>query len=196
FIMPGPTLLDAGRVRYRLLNTMLGGSFTSRLNQNLREAHGYTYGAGSRYTMEASTGYFVASSSVRADVTGKSLEEFLKELKRMRGGDISNEEVVKARETLRMSTIETFVGLGGVLAQSANLIAAGLPLETVTDDLAALQKAEASELNKMANAAIPLEKGVLVLVGDRDLIHAQIKDMGLPQPIELDTRGNPVASAQ
>jgi zinc protease len=86
FVTPGPAFKNEHRPELRLLNTLLGGAFTSRLNQNLREAHGYTYGAGSRFVMDPSTGYFLASSSVRADVTGESLKEFLAEFARLRSG--------------------------------------------------------------------------------------------------------------
>ena len=63
-----------------VLNTMLGGSFSSRLNQNLREEHGYTYGAGSAFDMRASAGPFYATAGVQTDKTMESLVEFFKEL--------------------------------------------------------------------------------------------------------------------
>jgi predicted Zn-dependent peptidase len=63
-----------------VLNTILGGSFTSRLNQNLREKHEYTYGAGSAFDFRPSPGAFSASASVQTDVTDKALAEFMNEL--------------------------------------------------------------------------------------------------------------------
>jgi predicted Zn-dependent peptidase len=71
FVMPGVKYKDERRTTLRLMNTILGGSFTSRLNQNLREDHGYTYGARSRFSMEPSAGHFIASANVKADVTGR-----------------------------------------------------------------------------------------------------------------------------
>ncbi len=106
FYMPGPKYSDPRRIRFNLLNTILGGSFTSRLNQNLRERNGYTYGARSRFAMSPSTGYLLASSNVQADVTGAALQEFLKEFARIRAGDISTDEARKTRETNRMSKVQ------------------------------------------------------------------------------------------
>jgi len=97
FVMPGPVYADPKRRQHQLLGTILGGSFTSRLNQNLREEHGYTYGAGCAYAMNPSVGYFTAASRVRADVTGASVGEFMEEFEGIRGGDISGEEARKAR---------------------------------------------------------------------------------------------------
>jgi predicted Zn-dependent peptidase len=192
FIMPGPKYTDPRRVQYRLLNTLFGGSFTSRLNLNLREEHGYTYGAGSRFVMEPSIGYFVVTSSVRADATGASLEELLEEINRIRAGDISDEEAGKARETLRTDVIQSFAGLNGLLGMAAELVANNLPFETLSRDIAAMQDAAAADLNALAKPAIPLENGVLVLVGDKRLIFEQLQKLDLPKPSEVNVRGEPV----
>lgn len=194
FMMPGAKYDDQNRVQYRLLNTLFGGSFTSRLNMNLREEHGYTYGARSGFVMRPGLGYVTASSSVRADVTGESLKEFLNEFKRIRGGDISEEETVKARETLRTDVIQSFAGLSGVLQEAIERTAAGMPFESLARDMATMQSAGTAELNKLAQSALPLENGVLVLVGDKKKILEQIKDLGLPAPIEVNVRGDKVGS--
>ncbi len=194
FIMPGPKFHDERRVPYRLLNTLFGGSFTSRLNQNLREEHGYTYGARSNYAMEPSSGYFTAASSVRADVTGASVNEFLKEIARVRGGDISDDEAGKARETVRTDIIQSFSGLSGLVGMISELVVNKAPLELIGKDMATMQKVSAAALNVAAKTAIPLESGVLVLVGDKRLILEQIKDLKLPEPIEVNVRGDRVGS--
>jgi predicted Zn-dependent peptidase len=194
FAMPGPKYSDQFRVQYRLLNTLFGGSFTSRLNMNLREEHGYTYGARSGFVMRKELGYVTASSSVRADVTGESLKEFLAEFRRVRGGDISAEEAVKARETLRTDIIQSFSGLNGILAEAEQRLAGGVPYETLARDMTTLQSATTEELNKLAAPALPFDKGVLVLVGDKKLILDEIKDLGLPAPVEVTVRGDKVGS--
>ena len=65
------------------MNTILGGSFTSRLNQNLREEHGYSYGASSAFDMRRSAGPFLAAAGVQTDKTGESVKEFFNELDRI-----------------------------------------------------------------------------------------------------------------
>jgi predicted Zn-dependent peptidase len=192
FALPGVKYSDASRVPRTLLGTVLGGSFTSRLNQNLREKHGYTYGARCNFVMEPSAGSFVAYSSVKADVTGPALKEFLGEIARIRGGDISEVEAGKVRETVRHNTVSAFEGLQGLLGANGRLVECGLPLDTIATDLAAMQNVTAAELNALARPAIPLEQGVLVLVGDQGLILEQIKGMELPTPLMLDSNGDPV----
>ena len=192
FIMPGPKFADQQRMSYRLLNTLFGGSFTSRLNQNLREQHGFTYGAKSSFRMEPSAGCYVASSSVKANVTGAAVQEFLKEISGIRTGDITPEEATKACATLRTEIIHSFEGLDGVLSEAAERAAAGLPFDTIRKDMAALDSTGAEQLNKLAGPALPWEHGVLVLVGDKNTILEQIKDLKLPAPIEVNIRGEPV----
>jgi len=188
---PGPTFRTDERVQFRLLNTLLGGSFTSRLNMNLREEHGYTYGARSAFAMQPTVGYFVASSSVRADVTGESVKEFLKEFARLRGGDVSAEESKKARETLRADIIQSFAGLSGILSEAEQRIIAGVPFATLAEDMKRIQSTSQEQLNGLASGAVPLDQGVLVLVGDKKTILEQIKD-AVPPPEELDIYGRPV----
>ena len=192
FVMPGPRYGDDKRVQYRLLNTLLGGSFTSRLNMNLREEHGYTYGARSVYAMRKDTGYMTASSNVRADVTGASIKEFQKEFERIRKGDVSDAESIKARETLRTDVIQSFQGLGGIIGEGVERVVNGLPFETLSRDVVAMQSVGASDLNALASSAIPLDKGVLVLVGDKTVILEQIRDLNLPTPTEVDIYGNKI----
>lgn len=196
FFMPGVPLKDEHRTSLRLLNTILGGSFTSRLNQNLREKNGFTYGARSAFGMRPSVGTFSASSNVQARVTGPALKEFLSELNRLRGGDVSADELTKAQETVRTDVIQSFQGLRGVVSNAAELVESNMPFETIKGDLAKMPSISADALNSLARGAIPLERGVLVLVGDRALVLEQIKDLGLPPPIELDVRGNPVSGGK
>ncbi len=193
FYMPGMAYGDANRINADLINTILGGSFTSRLNQNLREARGFTYGAGSRFVMTPGMGYFTASSDVQAEHTGESIREFLAEFKRIRGGDISADEAGKARETNRVEYVQAFQGLGGVLATAVELERNGLPFSTIGADLAALSKADAAALNALAGPALPVDNALMVLVGDRKTILEQLKGLDLPTPEELTVTGDAVA---
>jgi len=189
FMMPAPSYGDPARPKLELMNTILGGSFTSRLNQNLREAHGYTYGARSRFTMSPRVGYFVASSSVRADVTGASLGEFLKEFRKLRSGDISADEASKARTNHRMDLMQSFEGLNGTLSAAATLVRNNRPFSQLGDDLRLVSQIDEGTLNRLAYNAVPLEKAVLVLVGDKATILKQLKGLDLPKPVEMTPEG-------
>jgi predicted Zn-dependent peptidase len=194
FVMPGPLAGDSDRVRYDLLNGVLGGGFTSRLNQNLREEKGLTYGAGSSFNRSVAAGYFWASSDVHAEATGTAVREFLAEFDRIRKGDITEEEAKKARETLRMETVGSFEGLGGLLRAAEGCVANGLPFSSIGDDLAAMASLGAPDLNALAPKAIPMERALLLLLGDKGVIEKQLEGLPLPKPEERDKRGNPVAA--
>ncbi|MFQ5424180.1 MAG: M16 family metallopeptidase [Phycisphaerae bacterium] len=196
FYMPGPAYATPNRIPLRLFNTILGGSFTSRLNQNLREDKGYTYGARSGFVMEPSVGYFAASSNVQAKVTGPALAEFLKEFKRIRGGDISPEEAAKSRRSRRTSLIQSFQGLGGILSAATTFELNGLPFSTLGDELNAIPSITADALNALADSSIPLEHALIVLVGDKKTIVEQIAELGVPASVELTVTGETKAAKQ
>lgn len=182
FYMPGPKADDPNRVKLELLNTILGGSFTSRLNQNLREAHGFTYGARSSYAMARGVGYMTAGADVQAEVTGPALKEFMAEFARIRGGDISEAEARKTRETNRLEVVQAFQGLSGIISTAETNEELGRPFSTVGEDLSRISKVNEQELNKLAESSIPVDHAVLVLVGDLNTIQKQIKDLKLPAP--------------
>ncbi len=194
YVAPGETFDSSNRVQLRLLNELFGGGFTSRINQNLRETNGYTYGARSQFSMEPSTGSLTVGASVRADVTGPAIQEFINEFKRIRAGDISVEEAAKAAESQRTEAIQGFSGLNGLLGSAAELVAAGMPLDTIAKDMQKMRTIDAAQLNRLAMPAMAIDRGVLVLVGDRSTVLEQIKGLGLPEPVEYDTNGEPKAS--
>src|SRR3989454_7101782 len=86
----------------QVLNTILGGAFTSRLNQNLRETHGYTYGAFSQFTAGPLAGPFVASASVVTAKTDSSLIEFFKEFRRIRDEAVPHPELAQAEADITL----------------------------------------------------------------------------------------------
>ena len=192
-IMPGSRYEDPRRVQLEMVNTIFGGSFTSRLNQNLRETHGYTYGARSGFMMAPSLGVFSAGASVQAEVTGAALAEFMGEFERIVSGDIGANEATKARETVRNDAVRGFGPLSGVLESASTVLAAGLPYETLVRDFAAMQRGTVADLNRLAQQGIAFDRAVIVLVGDRGQIVEQIKDLPLPPPKFLNPDGTPAA---
>jgi zinc protease len=180
---------DARRLDAELASIVLGGSFTSRLNRNLREVHGYTYGAGSGLHAQRTYGTFTVATSVKADVTGAALKELMSELRRFGTADITADEARKSRETFRTDTLDRFGTYDGTLRTASNLVSLGAPLDTTDKDLAGAAAADPGALNKAAKQALDLDRSVLVLVGDKKLILEQIKGLGLPAPTELDADG-------
>ncbi|MFQ5505503.1 MAG: M16 family metallopeptidase [Planctomycetota bacterium] len=193
FYMPGPSFAHPERSTYKALNTVLGGSFTSRLNQNLREKHGYTYGAASSFVMTPRSGYFVAAASVQAKHTAASIREFLAELDSIRTGNVTEEEAGKARATNRQEVVQSLQGLRGLLEAAITLELGGLPFAALGSYMEAVEKVSAADINELGKRAIPLEHAVLVLVGSKRTILAQIGELQLPTPVELSVHGEPVS---
>lgn len=189
FQLPSTKYSDPNRLKLTALSTLFGGTFTSRLNHNLREDKGYTYGAGSRYQLDPVSGTFFASADVRADVTGPALKEFLSEIEKIRKGDVSEAEALKARSTMRAETVQALQGLGGLIGTASGLYVNGLPFETLNDDLVATSKISAADINAIVHDAIDFEHGVLILVGDKDLILKQIDGLALPKPEIVSLKG-------
>jgi zinc protease len=186
---PAFAFSDPRRVETQLANIVLGGSFTSRLNRNLREAHGYTYGISSGVSTRRTYGTFTVATSVKADVTGPSLKEMFAELHKISTAEITDDEARKAKETYRTNLTEKFGSLDGLVTEASSLSLLGAPLDTTTKDFAQAKGADAKTLDAAAKKAIDLNHAVLMLVGDKKLILEQIKDLGLPAPVELDPEG-------
>src|SRR5262249_54569331 len=90
-------------VPMEVMNTMLGGLFSSRINMNLREKHGYTYGAGSAFIYRRGPGPFFVSTGVRSDVTAASVKEIFSEIDGMRGKPMTAEELAISKDSIARS---------------------------------------------------------------------------------------------
>src|SRR5207247_1548673 len=123
----GPARTTPDWFALEVLNTVVGGAFTSRLNQNLRETHGYTYGAFSQFALRRLTGAFVALASVVTAQTDRSLIEFLKELRRVRDEAVGLPELSKAKAYLTLGLPGDFETTGGAAARLRELLPSGLP---------------------------------------------------------------------
>ncbi len=190
FLMPAPVWLADQRPAWELLSTILGGTFTSRLNQNLREQHGYSYGARARYASGQEVASLWASASVRTDVTGAALAEFLAEFRALRGGNVTASEAQKARAAWRRKKIEDVSRTSSLLDLAADLHRRGLPMQALQEEQARMAKLGETDLNLSASAYAPWEHGVLVLVGDQAKIEPQLEGLGLPTPEHLSPAGD------
>ena len=182
FVYGGVAFEDERRVKLQVLNTLFGGSFTSRLNANLREKQGWTYGAGSGFATWAKRGLFVASSNVQSDKTGPAIQEFLKEFAKVRGGGITDGEGTKARETVVADIVQGFETLGGVASSFAPYARYGMKPEAIRADLATAKSCDTGHLDGLAKDALAAGRGVLVLVGCARTIKPQLEAAGLPAP--------------
>lgn len=180
-----------------VMNTILGGSFTSRLNQNLREDKGYTYGAGSFFNAGPIAGPFTAYASVQTDATGPSLHEFMKELRAIREG-VTDEEVDRARNYLAMGYPESFQSVAGIAGELADVVQYGLPADDFNHFIDRVLAVTREDVERVARKYIDPENLVIVVVGDRARIEEQVRaeNLGEIRFLEVtDVFGEPPASA-
>jgi predicted Zn-dependent peptidase len=160
-----------------VLNTLLGGSFTSRLNMNLREEHGYSYGAGSRFDMRIGAGPFFAAAGVQTDKTVESLKEFFKEVDGMRA-PVPAEELSRARNLEALSFPGTFETTGDMAGQLADLVVYGLPDTFFDEYVPKIQAVTAADLQRTADRFLHSDAFVVVVAGDLAKIEQPIRDAG------------------
>jgi len=159
----------------QVLNTILGGAFTSRLNQNLRETHGYTYGAGSAFALRRAGGPFVAQASVVTAKTDSSLIEFLKELRRIRDEAVPTAELDKAKQYIILGLPGDFETTAGAAFRFRDLLVYGLPLDYYAGYIDRINAVTAADVQRVARRYIDPDRFDIVIVGDRSQIEAGIK---------------------
>lgn len=169
----------------QVLNTILGGSFTSRLNQNLREEHGYSYGAGSGFDMYMSAGPFLAAAGVQSDKTAPAVQEFFNELNAI-VKPIGDAELQKAKNYVALGFPAEFETTGDLARKLEELVAYHLPENSYTDFVSAVNKVTAADLQRLAARHIQPDKMAVVVVGDLKSIEGPIRQLNLG-PVNIVT---------
>jgi zinc protease len=175
----------------RLTNYALGGDFNSRLNLNLREDKGWTYGARSSFTGDEYSGNYQFSSGIRADATDSALVEVMKELKNYSSNGITNDELTFMRNSLGQRdalSYETGFQKAGFIAR---ILDYNLPANYVDQQNKILKKITKAEIDAMAKRYLRPEQINILLVGDKAKISDKVKKLGY-EVIELDADGNKV----
>ena len=161
-----------------VLNTILGGSFTSRLNQNLREEHQYSYGASSRFDMRLSAGAFQAGAGVQTDKTAEALKEFFNELNGILK-PVPEEELTKAKNYAALSFPSEFETSGDLSSKMEEMVIYNLPDRYFGGYIDNLQKVTAPAVQKVAGTYIQPKRFAVVVVGDRKVIEQGIRALNL-----------------
>ena len=161
-----------------VMNTILGGSFTSRLNDNLREEHGYTYRASSRFGFRPVPGSFIASSSVQTEVTDKALTEFFKELNGILE-PIPEAELARGKNLVALGYPGNFQSVAEIAGQIEELVNYNLPDSYFNDYVGKILGVTGPDVNNAAKKYIIPDKMIVVVVGDRAKIEAGIKALNL-----------------
>jgi len=161
-----------------VLNTILGEAFTSRLNNNLREVHGYAYGASSRFDMRLSAGAFYASAGVQTDKTAEAVKEFFNELTRIHE-TVPAGELEKAKNYLALLVPRSFETSRGTADALAQAWIYDLPADYYTTYADRVRAVTAADLKRVADKYIQPDKFAVVIVGDRKTIEAGVKTLNL-----------------
>jgi len=166
----------------QVLNTILGGAFTSRLNSNLREEHGYTYGAFSSFDERISPGAFSARAGVQTDKTSEALKEFFNELTGILK-PVPAEELDKAKNYVALGFPAEFETTGDLAQKMEEQVIHHLPDEYFPSYIRAVVQTTGPGVEKAAGRYIQPDKFAIVIVGDRKVIEAGIRALNLG-PIE------------
>jgi predicted Zn-dependent peptidase len=161
-----------------VLNTVLGGSFTSRLNQNLREEHQYSYGASSRFDMRLSAGAFQAGAGVQTDKTSEALREFFNELNGILK-PVGADELSKAKNYVALSFPSEFETSGDLSSKMEEMVVYGLSDRYFGQYVDSIQAVTAPAVQKAAETYIQPKRFAVVVVGDRKVIEPGIRALNL-----------------
>ncbi|MCI0708468.1 MAG: insulinase family protein [Ignavibacteriae bacterium] len=163
-----------------VMNTILGGSFSSRLNQNLRETHGYSYGAGSRFDFRPLPGPFLAASAVQTNVTDKALQEFMNELNAILK-PVTDDEMTRAKNYLALGYPEGFQSVGQIAGQLGEMVVYNLPDDYFNKYIPSVLAVTKADVERVAKKYLDPEKVAIILVGDRSVIEQGVRDLNLGQ---------------
>jgi predicted Zn-dependent peptidase len=180
-------------IRSRVMNAILGGYFNSRVNANLREGHGWTYGANTSLNSDKLVGYFSAGAAVRNAVTDSSIIEFLKEMRRMRDEKVPNSELQVVKNVITGQFSQSLEQPGTVASFALNTARYGLPADYYEKYLEVLQSVSPEDVMAMAKKYIHPDKAHILVVGNREDVSERLKQFSPEGKINFyDAQGNPV----
>jgi zinc protease len=172
------------------VNAALGGSFTSRLNQTLREEHGWSYGAKSRFSFAVQKGIFVAQAAVHTEHTGEAVKALLGEIEALARDGLTNEELEKTRMIARADLVDVYETNDGIARRLARYAAARLGAEHEAKASARLDGASKEELRRLAASYLSTSDGVVVVVGPKVAILPQLEKVGLATVEQVGPEGD------
>ena len=194
-ILPAPARKEADYYAVVLADAVYGGGgFGTRLNLNLREDKGYSYGVFSNAAILSSAGTIIASGGVQTDKTTESTVEFMSELKNFAGAKpISDTELTGARFTKVRGYAQQFESLGRVVDQVLSLWTLGLPMAELQQEPEKLMSIQLGAVNAAAKKYAAPAGATLLLVGDLAKVQDGVRKLNLGEIVILDVEGRPVS---
>jgi len=186
-----PPRSDPGNVALETVNTILGGSFISRINMNLREDKHWSYGAGSSLIDAKGQRPFAASALVQTDKTAESMREMLKELHDLVGARQPSETEIRfAKDTLVRALPGSNETSSEVASSFADILTYGLPDSYLNDFVGEVEGLNSSQLQAAASALVRPDALTWFVVGDLSSIEANVRSLDMGTVKVLDVDGN------
>ena len=190
---PGPPRNTPDFYALQVMNTMLGGMFQSRLNANIREEKGYSYGVTSSFGYGKGPGPFRTGGDIVTEKSDAALVEFMKELKGIIGGrPITDEELTTAKDALIQRLPATFASVSSINSALTTLWVQNLPddyYQQYTKRVAAITR---DDVLRVAKQYVTVDNLAIVIVGDRKVIEGPLKATNIAPIVYYDIEGNPV----
>jgi zinc protease len=191
-VAPGPKAGTPDAEDIKVMNAAMGGLFTSRINTQLREVKGYTYGIYSAYTMNRDSGLFGIRGSVRTDVTGPALSDMFKEIEGMRAKPMGAEELNRVRNAQLLALPGLFDTNRVVASSYASEWAVGMPADSITALPRKFAAVTANSAYQATRTHVDPAALIVVAVGDKAKVLPQLEALGR-KPLEIrDPQGAPV----
>lgn len=177
--------------RRYLMNYPLGGAFNSRINLNLREDKGWTYGARSYYSGGVDPGPFVVSAGVKANTTDSTVYEVMNELKMYSEDGITNDELAFLKQSVGNRDARSFEAPYQKAGFLNRILTYDLDKNYVAEQSNIVQNLTKEEVDMLAKKHLPLDKMHIVVVGDKATVGKALERLGY-EVVELDAKGEPV----
>jgi predicted Zn-dependent peptidase len=172
---PGPARTAKDHEATRLMASILGGGFSSRINMNIREDKGFSYGARAGFSYNTQYGVFAASSAVHAEATGASLREIAKEIATMRTTDVTDEELSREKSSVLLGMPSRFATASRVMRSFSGLVFHGLPLDYYDGFQDRIRSAKVADLRKAAEEHLRESGFKVLVVGDGAVIRQDLE---------------------
>ncbi|HZI50322.1 MAG TPA: pitrilysin family protein, partial [Terriglobia bacterium] len=187
---PGPPRSTPDYYALQVMNTMLGGMFQSRLNANIREEKGYSYGVNSSFAFGKGPGAFRTGGDIVSAKSDVALIEFMKELRGIGGArPITDEELATAKDSLIQRLPGTFATVQSVNSAIVSLWTQGLPDTYYQQYASKIAEVRKEDVLRVAKQYIDLDHLTIVIVGDRSSIEAPLKATGVAPIVLADIEG-------
>ena len=172
-----------------LMNYALGGAFNSRINLNLREDKGWTYGARSFFSSDDNPGPYTASAGVRADATAGAVSEFMKEITNYKNNGITDEELEFMRNSVGQRDARSYETPGQKASFLSRIVHYNLDKNFVDDQTEIINSISKEEINELADKTLKVDNMNIVVVGDKASNIDALDALGY-EVIELDAKGD------